>query len=96
VAAVSDPVASASVAVGPAAILDTAIGKHVEPLAADLTPFLDWPLYFPDDSVHCDNFPACTNADCHEPAFGQVYLASHRRMTIREFLADIKAHAERR
>jgi hypothetical protein len=75
--------------------------EPLEPGSADpaeldpaLTAYLDWPLYFPDDSVHCDNFPACPNADCHEPAFGQVYLASHRRMTIREFLADIKAHAE--
>ena len=33
---VSDP---RSVHVGPAMILDTATGKHVQPLAADLTPF---------------------------------------------------------
>jgi hypothetical protein len=53
------------VAVGPAMILDTATGEYVEPLAADLTPFLE--SYIP---------------------------SSHRRMTVREFLADVKKHAE--
>ena len=88
---VSDP---RSVHVGPAMILDTATGKHVQPLAADLTPFLDWPLYFPDDSVHCDAFPRCPNRDCCDPESGQVYIASARRMTVREFLADVRTHAE--
>lgn len=63
-------------------------------LAPDLLPFLDWPLYFPDESVHCNNFPACTNENCRDPGYGPVYLASARRMTVREFLADVKAHAE--
>lgn len=70
---------------------------HDEPagLAADLTPFLDWPLYFPDEQgPHCDNHPACKHEDCNTPCYGPVYLHSARRMTIREFLADIKAHAE--
>lgn len=66
----------------------------VEPFDPELAAYLDWPLYFPDDSVHCDKFPACPNRDCRDPESGQVYLASARRMTIREFLADIKAHAE--
>lgn len=59
-----------------------------------LAKYLDWPLYFPDDSVHCDKFPACQNRDCRDPESGQVYIASARRMTVREFLADVKAHAE--
>lgn len=69
-------------------------GKHVEPLAADLTPFLDWPLYFPDESVSCHAFPACRHPDCNAAGWGPVAIASARRMTAREFLADIKAHAE--
>ena len=74
----------------------TMITVSVKPrvLDPDLIPFLDWPLYFPDDSVHCDKFPVCPNWDCCDPESGQVYIASARRMTIREFLADIKAHAE--
>lgn len=59
-----------------------------------LAEFLDWPLYFPDDSVHCDKFPACKNRDCCDPESGRVFIASARRLTIREFLADIKQHAE--
>jgi hypothetical protein len=59
-----------------------------------LMPFLDWPLYFPDDSVHCNKFPDCKNKDCCDLESGQVYIASARRLTVREFLADIKAHAE--
>jgi hypothetical protein len=72
---------------------DTVTGKHVEPLAADLTPFLDWPLLFPQD-------PLCCNKGDHECADWSAGLpkgfitAGWRRMTVREFLADIKAHAE--
>jgi hypothetical protein len=58
-------------------------------LAEDLTPFLDWPLYFPDDSVHCYK-PDHGCDDRISPSF----IASKRRMTPREFLADIKEHAE--
>lgn len=63
-------------------------------LDPELAAYLDWPLYFPDDSVHCNNFPACRHPWCNEPNYGQVYIASARRMTIREFLADVKVHAE--
>jgi hypothetical protein len=59
-----------------------------------LMPYLDWPLYFPDDSVHCNRFPHCKNRWCADPDEGAVYIASGRRLTVREFLADIKAHAE--
>ena len=76
-------------------------GRHLitvseKPYVLDpaLMPFLDWPLYFPDDSVHCDKFPACKNRWCRDEEWGQVYIASHRRLTVRDFLADIKAHAE--
>lgn len=82
------------VTIGPAPVVDAATGKTVEPLADELAPFLDWPLYFPDDTVHCNHFPNCQNRFCKEPLSGQVYIASGRRMTVREFLADIKAHAE--
>lgn len=54
-----------------------------------LVPYLDWPLYFPDDSVGCDK-PYCPHLDRDD----EGYLASARRLTVREFLADIKAHAE--
>lgn len=67
---------------------------QVPPLDPELAEYLDWPLYFPDDSVHCNKFPDCKNRFCTDPLSGQVYIASARRLTIREFLADIKAHAE--
>jgi hypothetical protein len=60
-----------------------------EPLDEDLVEYLDWPLYFPDDSVGC-NQAACPHHDRDE----EGYIASGRRLTVREFLADIKAHAE--
>jgi hypothetical protein len=59
-----------------------------------LMPFLDWPLYFPDDSVQCNKFPECGNRFCRDPDEGQVYIVTGRRMTVREFLADVKKHAE--
>jgi hypothetical protein len=67
---------------------------QVPALDPDLVPYLDWPLYFPDDSVHCNKFPDCENKDCCDPESGRVFIASGRRLTVREFLADIKAHAE--
>jgi hypothetical protein len=62
-------------------------------LPADLAAYLDWPLYFPDESVSCHNFPACKHPDCNNAGWGPVAIASARRMTVREFLADIRAHA---
>lgn len=69
------------------------------PLDPDLTPFLDWPLHFPPElgagwAVTCDNFPACKHGDCNSAGWGPVAIGSGGRMTIREFLADIKEHAE--
>lgn len=63
-------------------------------LDPSLAAFLDWPLYFPDESgPHCNNGQVCTNKDCVE-GFGPVTIHSHRRQTIREFLADLRKHAE--
>lgn len=64
-------------------------------LDPELAAYLDWPLYFLDSSApYCNKFPACTNPECCDPCSGSVPIASARRMTVREFLADIKAHAE--
>jgi hypothetical protein len=49
-----------------------------------LMPYLDCPLYFPDMSVYCNN-PA------HDSPY---YIASQRRVTVRELLAMIRKHAE--
>lgn len=62
-------------------------------LDPELAAYLDWPLYFLDESVQCNKFPGCTNADCGD-GDGPWYIPTGRRMTAREFLADIKAHAE--
>ena len=61
-----------------------------EPLDPELVRYLDYPLYFPDDSVHCDRTD-CPHELCREGS--PVYLASARRMSVREFLTDIRAHA---
>jgi hypothetical protein len=55
-----------------------------------LAGYLDWPLYFPDESVFC-NKPGHDHGDILADI---PYLATARRMTIREFLADVKKHAE--
>lgn len=77
------------------ALVDAAQAEAPGPLDPDLAAYLDWPLYFLDSSApYCNKFPACTNPECCDPCSGSVPIASARRMTVREFLADIKAHAE--
>lgn len=61
-------------------------------LDPDLAAYLDWPLYFPDESVRC-NQGNCPGCKAH-PEWDDSFIAGHRRMTVREFLADVKAHAE--
>jgi hypothetical protein len=56
------------------------------PLDPELAAYLDWPLYIQDDSVSCDK-GGCTCGQDGE-------IPQHRRMTVRELLADIKNHLD--
>lgn len=71
-------------------LLEPGPDEQPESLAADLTPFLNWPLYF-TYGVHCDRRD-CVRGTCGAAHSGMVTARDFG--TVRELLADIKAHAE--
>jgi hypothetical protein len=64
--------------------------EEPEPLDPALAAYLDYPLYFHDDGVSCNN-PGCP---CYVTGVGPYFIWTHRRQTVREFLAQVKKHAE--
>jgi hypothetical protein len=60
------------------------------PLDPALAAYLDYPLYFHDDGVSCNN-PECP---CYSTDVGPYFIWTRRRQTVREFLAQVKKHAE--
>lgn len=64
-----------------------------DPLDPSLLPYLDYPLYFRDDGGPFCHVAGCRHYDCSD-GWGDGSLHSSRRMTVREFLADVRAHAE--
>ena len=73
----------------PASILNTDTGEYVKALAADLTPFLDWPVCIVGDNACCrsERHPQCV-------ADGYVDIANYGTYTVRDLLTSIKKHAE--
>jgi hypothetical protein len=78
------------VTIGPATIIDTKTGKTVEPLAADLTAFLDWPVYLREEGLTCER-PDCPHEDCGR---WPVTVAETGHTTLRQTIAGLKIHAE--
>ena len=71
----------------PAAVPDDV---EPEPLDPALAAYLDYPLYFHDDGVSCNN----QECPCYGTDIGPYFIWKHRRQTVREFLAQVKKHAE--
>lgn len=60
------------------------------PLDPELVPYLDYQLYFPDDT------PACNRTECPDQwcQSGPRELGNARRMSLRELLAVIRKHEQ--
>jgi hypothetical protein len=69
---------------------DIPADEEPAPLDPALAAYLDYPLYFHDDGVSC-NKPECP---CYGTGVGPYFIWTHRRQTVREFLAQVKKHAE--
>jgi len=78
------------ITLGPATIINTKTGKTVEPLAADLVPFLDWPVYLREEGLTCEQLN-CPHEDCGR---WPVTVAETERTTLRQIIAGLKIHAE--
>jgi hypothetical protein len=78
------------ITIGPATIINTATGKNAEPLAADLTPFLDWPVYLREEGLTCER-PDCPHEECGR---WPVTVAETGHTTLRQIIAGLKIHAE--
>lgn len=70
--------------------MDDRLIKQPDPLDPELTAYLDYPLYFHDDGVSCNN----TECPCYPADNGPYFIWTHRRQTVREFLAQVKGHHE--
>jgi hypothetical protein len=72
---------------------DTTTREQVEPLAADLAPYLDWPVWMRENGVTCER-PDCQEEDCQK--WGPVQVSESGHTTLRKILEGLKQHAANR
>jgi hypothetical protein len=66
-------------------------GKAIEPLSAELMPFLDWPVWMREDGVTCER-DDCQHQDCQNAGWGPVQVSESGHTTLRKILEGLKQH----